>query len=240
MIKSLAGVNPKELRYGNIDGEIWKAYGKEVKNIQDCFFRSKESFKLFPTSKSFQLNIPKKRFCQRRIAMKQIRFDQTSCKVLNKGHKREKKYLTVYNGGTCLIALHSILQYYQKEVSLLQLGKKIVKRKMRINGAGVHHMAMDTILELEYDIKSKMLSNATEILQSLFTDKPVLCLVPVKKFQRGLSHKGNQAVLIWGLKEDKFVVTDTVSSIRVQYINAKELIDMTIKAWSFEPIRTFD
>lgn len=151
-------------------------------------------------------------------------------------------YKTMDIGGTVPCAMASVYEHLtfvnefgkkfkSREELLLHIGNTLVNNGYRTPDAGTLWIAFDKVLELEYDIHTKIQTSMFEAVNSIGSCQPVIALVPASWLHKDPTMPSNEAIVIWAIREDEALIT-TTSSDNVERVKVHTLFEHVKRAWA--------
>lgn len=169
-----------------------------------------------------------------------IVFDYRGC--FSKGSTFEEPsepYKTMAIGGSIPCAMATVYEalnngkteFKNREELLIDIGKTLVNNNYRTKSSGTLWIAMDKVLEMKYEIITKIQCSKFEAVDSVCRCHPVIALVSTSWLHDDPSLSSNEAVIIWAIREDEAIITTTTSN-DVRKVNAETLFNQAPIAWA--------
>lgn len=228
-MKERKKLSKEEALKARMEPASYAVYKSETNRLGELFRASVESKDWEKISWESSLMFPTHLYCQKDYS--NIIFDYRECRYLGSQEEKPEGYLTMADGGTIPCALLSILEHYNVETSLEELGKVLVENGYRTENKGVLWSAVDIVPEVKYGIKTKIVVNVKEIAEALKQGKPILALVPASYIQQKEGIPTNQAAIIWGTIGYSFSVTSTSRRNWMLFPRREEFLPQIKRAW---------
>ncbi len=218
----------EETLMASMDSNLYEQYKKERSEMMESFKKSVARGEADSITWSGD-TVPKYFINQREYGC--LIFDQRECRYLKVGEKLPEGYLSMKDGGTVPCALILVLWASGVNILLEDLATLFVKYGYRINGKGVLWSSIDIIPEIKFGIETRIATSVKDIANALIDKKYVFTLVSQRWLQgnESLPDK-NQAAVIWGVKDNNFVITSTVGK-EVIYKPINSFLEQIKIAW---------
>ena len=139
-------------------------------------------------------------------------------------------YKTIFDGGTALCAMKSVLDYFHISLSLEDVGKDLVQNGYRTENDGTLWIAFDKAFEQLYGVQTQMQSMVFELCESVSLLHPVIALVSAA-WLHDYPMPSNECIIIWRLEGKEAVITMT-SSHSSKKVDLYELLKNIKRAWA--------